>query len=93
MIRAVYYWYLGGTNYRATQTPTKLGNYQFVEETVPDKMVETCLICEKEFNNKSDFKRHLLIHTGEKSFQCEYCEKKFSKNHNLKQHLRIHTEK
>ena len=83
--------------YRATQTPTKRGNYQcvafveFVEETSSDKMVETCMICEKEFNSKSHLKQHLLIHNGEKSFQCEYCEKKFTRKWSLNTHVKIHT--
>ncbi|XP_018023132.1 protein tramtrack, beta isoform isoform X6 [Hyalella azteca] len=32
-----------------------------------------CPVCGKIFNNKKDFRRHYMIHTGEKPYPCPHC--------------------
>ncbi|KAL1777919.1 zinc finger protein 42 [Sigmodon hispidus] len=52
-----------------------------------------CAECGKVFVESCKLKRHFLVHSGDKPFQCtfERCGKRFSLDFNLCTHIRIHT--
>lgn len=55
--------------------------------------IHKCEDCDKAFVESSKLKRHQLVHTGEKPYQCTFegCGKRFSLDFNLRTHVRIHT--
>lgn len=50
-----------------------------------------CDTCGKDFNRKSNFKKHLRTHEGQKPYSCNFCSKQYSQRSSLNLHLRIHT--
>lgn len=50
-----------------------------------------CDTCGKDFNRKSNFKKHLRTHKGERPYSCSFCSKQYSQRSSLNLHLRIHT--
>ena len=47
-----------------------------------------CIICDRTFGDR---KKHQLVHTQEKPYQCKTCARKFSQVGNLKRHEIIHS--
>lgn len=49
-----------------------------------------CQICDVFLLSTSHLKRHMRVHTGEKSFICFTCGKRFAERYNLFVHQKIH---
>lgn len=54
--------------------------------------IQVCNECKKSFTNKTDLKAHMLIHTGEKPFECLKCGQRFAHKSNLMKHHSVHTQ-
>ncbi|XP_059205815.1 myeloid zinc finger 1-like isoform X1 [Centropristis striata] len=55
-----------------------------------DRNLCICFICGKQFDNRTNLKVHMIVHTQEKPFSCIACEKRFSKKLKLIHHMRRH---
>ncbi|XP_015929610.1 zinc finger protein 92 [Parasteatoda tepidariorum] len=61
------------------------------EELGCDTKSTYCSICDKQFNQTSSLKRHMLAHSADRPFCCKECDKTFKTKAALKRHEIIHT--
>lgn len=47
-----------------------------------------CLVCGKNLSSANSLDRHLLVHSGEKPFECQQCGKAFTTNGNMNRHMK-----
>nr|MDT0251034.1 C2H2-type zinc finger protein [Endozoicomonas sp.] len=71
--------------------PSHLLSGRDIKEFILNKFI--CEFCETAFDRRATLKKHLLIHTGEKPYECGECGKTFRQSSTLKQHLQIHSDK
>ncbi|XP_075531197.1 uncharacterized protein LOC142564182 isoform X2 [Dermacentor variabilis] len=50
-----------------------------------------CHLCPYESKDKAMLSRHMLTHSGEKSFECPACTRKFGRFESLKDHMHTHS--
>jgi uncharacterized Zn-finger protein len=50
----------------------------------------TCIICSKDFQTKTGYKKHMQQHMGEFPFPCPECEKGFFDEYTLRDHIFTH---
>lgn len=46
-----------------------------------------CEVCLKYFSSKNNKKRHEMIHSGEKPFQCALCDRSFARKDHIQDHM------
>lgn len=66
-------------------------DYTKLEEGLKEITIEyplSCSICQKTFKLKHHLRRHQVIHSNLKEFECKLCDKKFNQRSNLDTHIK-----
>ena len=72
----------------------QMENAEFIGIQSKIKSILTCDECDEKFENKEDFKEHILVKHQVELFKCDNCEKRCSTEESFKTHLRtVHNNK
>ncbi|KAK3871796.1 hypothetical protein Pcinc_023083 [Petrolisthes cinctipes] len=73
---------------------TKGKNHQGVDIVKYEARRYVCCYCNRRFGWSTDLKRHVILHTGEKPFECKVCPTAFTRKFLLQNHMkRMHPDK
>ncbi|GJE89184.1 Zinc-finger domain-containing protein [Phanerochaete sordida] len=72
---------------RRSSSPSSSEHDDETKATRPKKR-HACIMCHKSFDRPSTLKKHLLVHTGERAYECTNCNRRFSVGSNLRRHQR-----
>ena len=74
-----------------------MGKYQFIEEMqeIDDQWIECqksnksyiCPYCNRFFDHKNNFRKHIRVHTGERPYSCSLCPFSANQKVQLTKHL------
>ncbi|XP_033182101.1 gastrula zinc finger protein XlCGF8.2DB-like [Anabas testudineus] len=56
-----------------------------------EKKLLSCSDCGKTFGHRTNLRRHIKCHTGERPFSCSLCQKTFHRREHLVAHMRCHS--
>ncbi|XP_023939840.2 zinc finger protein ZFP2 isoform X2 [Bicyclus anynana] len=65
------------------------------DHTKRDHLMERrhkCNVCDMLFFRQSDVRKHMVKHTGARTFQCSVCLKSYGRRNTLREHMRIHAD-
>ena len=48
-----------------------------------------CPVCDKDINNSTSFRRHLLMDHGKYRYKCPHCDKSFREPKHIHEHLKV----
>jgi len=65
--------------------PNAVNHYNEVHKQIKKAV---CKTCGKSFSKMTNYRRHLLTHTGDKPIKCPYCQVPFSRTDKMKEHAK-----
>lgn len=61
-------------------------------EFYSDERPFQCGICFKDFKNKSNLRKHMVVHSNARPFKCSFCPQAFKRKFGLKSHMVVHSQ-
>ncbi|XP_055306991.1 gastrula zinc finger protein XlCGF8.2DB-like [Sitodiplosis mosellana] len=71
-------------------TANSFGGKKKLAEGKANRKRHKCPLCDYVTNIKTNLKKHMLKHTGERPFPCSVCPKRFTAKQSLQSHMKAH---